>query len=518
MPPAEIRCVQRVGDRLEPRLLAAADHPWLTALLGEYARFEGRSWGELRERMVEDLPCPSPPGPRAAAWAVLDRLGSRRPPVPGVVPRQLRLALALAAQRARDEETPWDRQAVLEEVGSSERLTPEQVERALFSDLPEEQIVVLPEPLPDAPTLALMVNLASVQALLRRALSVRLVLEGQARAVVRQAQLARLLCHVREEPGHAQGWEMEISGALALFRRTLLYGRRLAALVPMLQWCQRFELEARCLVDGREGIFTLATGAPIFPGPAPRTFDSKIEARFARDFSRLTTAWDILREPEPIQAGERLMFPDFALTSRADPGRRWLLEIVGFWTPAYLERKLEDLARAGRADLLLCIDEDLAVGQDDLPAGVPVLRFRKRVDAQAVLDVLEGRAAPAPASHPSGTWEDLTAHDLFLDYAGRRPASDPIHARLAALAPGQPLQLTAQGPWVLLADTSGAPLAALSRRAAERWRPRLGQVQAARLTAVLERRADQSAPAYRGLLRVARWRVPLAEVLDAGSG
>jgi hypothetical protein len=339
---------------------------------------------------------------------------------------------------------------------------------------------------------------------------VRLVLEGQARAVVRQARLSGLLCHVHEEPSTTRRWVMEVSGAMALFRRTLLYGRRLAALVPALQWCQRYELHARCLVDGREGAFTLSTGAPIFPGPAPQVFDSQVEARFARDFRRLTTAWDLLREPEPVRVGERLFFPDFALTSRSDPSQRRLLEIVGFWTPAYLERKLDDLARAGRADLLLCIDEDLAVGQSDLPPGMPVLRFRRRVDAQAVLDALEARPAPAPV--PDSAWEAITVRDLFLDFAGRRPPGDPIHARLAALSPGQPLRIIARGPWVLLGDEAGLALAALSRPAAERWRPRLDQVRAVRLAAILERRAEQSGPGYRGLLRVARWRVPLAEV------
>src|SRR2546427_5183295 len=50
-----------------------------------------------------------------------------------------------------------------------------------------------------------------------------------------------------------------------------------------------------------------------------------------------------------VQAGGTLIFPDFALRHRAD-GRRWLVEIVGFWTRDYVERKLALLRVAGLQD------------------------------------------------------------------------------------------------------------------------------------------------------------------------
>jgi predicted nuclease of restriction endonuclease-like RecB superfamily len=45
--------------------------------------------------------------------------------------------------------------------------------------------------------------------------------------------------------------------------------------------------------------------------------------------------------PPPVrQRVEELIFPDFALQLRSDPGQRWLLEIAGFWTPDDVSRKL----------------------------------------------------------------------------------------------------------------------------------------------------------------------------------
>jgi len=82
-----------------------------------------------------------------------------------------------------------------------------------------------------------------------------------------------------------------------------------------------------------------------------------VEERFAREFRRLAPVWDVTREPEPIAAGGTLIFPDFALRHRSDLAREWLLEIVGFWTPDYVARKLALYRSAGLPNLILCIDE-----------------------------------------------------------------------------------------------------------------------------------------------------------------
>ncbi|OGK93935.1 MAG: hypothetical protein A2X51_12945 [Candidatus Rokubacteria bacterium GWC2_70_24] len=118
---------------------------------------------------------------------------------------------------------------------------------------------------------------------------------------------------------------------------------------------------------------------------APRQSDSLVEECFAREFRHLAPEWDVVREPEPIAADGRLIFPDLALQLRSDPARRWLPEIVGFWTPDYVARKLA-LSRSARlSNLILCIDGDRNWSEADLPPGALVVRFRRRVDAAAVL-------------------------------------------------------------------------------------------------------------------------------------
>lgn len=66
-----------------------------------------------------------------------------------------------------------------------------------------------------------------------------------------------------------------------------------------------------------------------------------------------------------------------------------MLEIVGYWTPEYVSRKLEALRAAGLHDFILCIDEARRCSDADFPSHARVLRFRRKVDASRVLEIIE---------------------------------------------------------------------------------------------------------------------------------
>jgi predicted nuclease of restriction endonuclease-like RecB superfamily len=76
---------------------------------------------------------------------------------------------------------------------------------------------------------------------------------------------------------------------------------------------------------------------------------------------RLETPWTLEREVEVIDLKGTVFLPDFALRH---PDRRTIyVEIVGFWYPNYLKRKLEKVRRAGLPDLILAVSERLKWGR-----------------------------------------------------------------------------------------------------------------------------------------------------------
>lgn len=369
------------GDVVVPHFLGEADLPWLRVLLDDVDRFTGRPQRELDHRLCEPPPDGCPAGKRRLAIHVLRRLlrSRRRSAVP---PPRARAAVFGAAA------TGCGRAEALATVATKLGVTIPELEESLFGDLPgERRVVPLEKPLSPL-ELALRANLALAQGLLFRATSVSIEAEGNARTLVRHAKLRGLICTVAAR-GSSGNAVLEVSGPFALFRRTLVYGRALGELLPLCAWCDRFRLRARCLLRDRSLQLELVSGDPIFPSDEPRRFDSQVEERFARDFGRLARDWDVVREPEPIAAAGTLIFPDFALQHRHEAARRCLLEIVGFWTADYVERKLAQYCAAGLSNLILCIDDQRDCADGDLPTGAIVIRYRRRIDAQAVLTALE---------------------------------------------------------------------------------------------------------------------------------
>ncbi|MCP3915034.1 MAG: DUF790 family protein [bacterium] len=395
--PALARCRVRDGIVL-PQWFTERDHPWIRDLIETYTTFVGAPRQVLDERLARssDGPC-STPGWRIAAH-VLDKLFQSEI-VSAAEPRVVRAVVFRTSATRPPREEALARAA--EELG----ISIESVESSMLADLPGERRIRPPDEPVHASTVALRCNLAIAQAALKHSSHVAITLEGHARAVVRHAKLRGLICTVSRSSKDDRV-VLEVSGPLALFRSTALYGRHLAELVPILSWARSFRLEAQCELRHGAGRLTLGPADPIPPSQSPRLYDSLLEQRFARDFTRATRDWELVREPEPVAVDDTLIFPDFAMTHTRNAKRRWLLEIAGFWTTGYIEQKLRRLRACGLTNLILCVDSSRDCGQSRLLPNCPVIRFRKRIDVTEVLAVIETQRPEfesRPGPTPDGT-------------------------------------------------------------------------------------------------------------------
>ncbi|HKU49922.1 MAG TPA: DUF790 family protein [Nitrososphaera sp.] len=125
-----------------------------------------------------------------------------------------------------------------------------------------------------------------------------------------------------------------------------------------------------------------APSSASFSSSPLSSFDSLVEEKFARRFNEVagdSSGWTLVREPDPlVLADGRAFIPDFMFEKY---GRRVYLEIVGFWTPEYLQRKLQKIeqvmsrasitnnndnttagttAEGKEVDLFIAINEELA--------------------------------------------------------------------------------------------------------------------------------------------------------------
>ncbi|MFI5384336.1 MAG: DUF790 family protein, partial [Methanosarcina thermophila] len=109
-------------------------------------------------------------------------------------------------------------------------------------------------------------------------------------------------------------------------------------------------------------------------------YDSKLEQMFG---SLSLGSWEIIREPTILKAGRHAFVPDFALQRN---GIKVYLEIVGFWTPEYLENKVKKL-RQVKKPVILLIDRKLKCSEKDFPSQ-EVIFFDKKIPANEVMKIL----------------------------------------------------------------------------------------------------------------------------------
>jgi predicted nuclease of restriction endonuclease-like RecB superfamily len=375
---------------LVPRYLTERDDVWVREVLEDLDGLVGREAREVAAaftgRVLETARSGgASPKAIAGVWHVCSRIWELRTRAP-LRPRVVRRTAFEEGARCATREEALD--AAAERLGACK----EQLLSSLFADRASARRLHAPTDLPSPREVVLRYNLSLLQGLLLRATGLDVLARSHVRSVVRFAKLRRLLCTY---DAVQDGLRISLSGPLSIFHNTTKYGYALANFVPAAIATPGWSIEARCLVAGESATLRTNSAGPIASTHTlPKDFDSAVERRLARDVRRLGTDWDLVRETEVVHAGGRIFFPDFTLVRGND---RILVEIVGYHTPEYLTSKLRVLREAGLTRRIVCVDESLACDSGDVCAGA-VLRYRKNVDAGALIDAAERMATAHGAS------------------------------------------------------------------------------------------------------------------------
>jgi hypothetical protein len=389
--------VSRRGGGYHPAFVDSDDESLAAELLDVYRAHVGERRSTV-EAAVEELERDADDFKLVRGFAaLLDREATfeTRAPLP---PERVRRT-AFEAAEAVSVATEGERRRAVARAADALGAGVDDVEASLYADRARNQVLTAFDSPWDAADLLARYNLSLAQTALFDATEVR-VRSSDPRALVSAVKRLRLMYEIRRTD---DGREVVVTGPDALFRRTRRYGTAFARLLRTLVSTPEWRLEATVDDRGTERELVLSGDVLEPPGDDPiaePTFDSGVEADFAARFSGLDLDWAVTREPEPLATGNRVMIPDFAFDYRpegaregtefdsAPEGFRVYFEIVGFWTPDYVEKKLRQLSDVEDVELLVAVDESLGVGEAVEARDHRVVTYTGRVRLKDVVDVL----------------------------------------------------------------------------------------------------------------------------------
>ncbi|WP_337885068.1 DUF790 family protein [Fischerella thermalis] len=277
-------------------------------------------------------------------------------------------------------------------------ILPEQVRDGLYADLSENRILTNFEP-PKPEELLHRYNLSQVQGVFYRAsqlvLNAHRNVPGEYKLLFRYLKLFQLMAYIEGDADH--GFTITIDGPTSLFNPSTRYGLAIAKLIPALLHVTKWSLSATLQVRDfytetwKTGRFTLNSECGLVTHyPPGKPYDSMIEASFADKWDALKSCWALEREVDLIPIPGSVMIPDFRLVH--PDGRSFLLEIIGYWRPEYLQKKFAQVRRAQCDNLILAISERLnldkvGVKLNDVPARI--VWFKDKLLPKSILAVIE---------------------------------------------------------------------------------------------------------------------------------
>ena len=274
-----------------------------------------------------------------------------------------------------------------------------EIEAGLYADLQENRILTQFEaPIPES--LLHRYNLSQVQGIFYHASNVVINAHrndpGEYKLLFRYIKLFQLMAYIEGDAD--TGFTLTMDGPASLFKASTRYGLALAKMIPALlhvtKWSLQAKLQNRDQYSGnvKIGKFNLASDRCdlVSHYPPGKPYDSMLEASFAKSWAKAKTEWRLEREVDLIPLPGSVMIPDFRLVH--PNGREFLLEIVGYWRPEYLQKKFYQVRSGDTKNLILAVSERLnlekaGVKFTDLPNRL--IWFKNKLNPKQVLEILD---------------------------------------------------------------------------------------------------------------------------------
>ncbi len=404
--------VSRRGGRYRPEFIGREARPLAARVIGTYQDHVDRPRNELDEAVEAIEQDESDFKLVRGLAALLDREATFET-VARLPPERTRRRVFEAAEQI-GVATSDEREQALIKTGEKMGVETEAVESSLYADRECNQRLTAFDCRWDPETLIEQYNLSLAQTALFDATEIRLT-SSDPRGLISTIKRLGLMYEIEradsgEESAEPTERTVVITGPDRLFRRTRRYGTAFARLLRSVATHEEWELRATIDDRGSDRELVLNPRDVSVPGVEPvaePSYDSGVEQDFAARFEALDLDWELRREPDLLETGTSVMIPDFAFDYKFGAFRVYF-EVMGFWTPEYVEKKLGQLEAVEDVELIVAVDDSLGVGEEIEATDHRAIPYTKTVRLKDVVDVLREYETKLVEASTAGLPETIT--------------------------------------------------------------------------------------------------------------
>lgn len=117
-------------------------------------------------------------------------------------------------------------------------------------------------------------------------------------------------------------------------------------------------------------------------------YENPIFERLKKDWEKSPVDWNLQENKEIIDLGKTAFVPDFVMLSNND--EKIYLDVLGFWTPKSLQKRLEEFKAANFNKFILAVWQELRGSRDEpLWTSENVVFFKSKLEPQMLVENAE---------------------------------------------------------------------------------------------------------------------------------
>ena len=385
----------RRGDKIVPQLIKTDDAGYLrdaAVLIEIFDELTGKTRGELERELEEYVGAGTDYRIlRGLIKLLTDRceFATAAPAEPVEIRRRVFLEARKFQPVMPDSET---KNKVLETAAAEFDSDAPTIFANLYADLSAQQKLSKFDSIAPADLLD-RYNLAQAQALLYKCVEMKILIAPSDAANYRH--IFGWIKHfglIHTITGNsADGYEIRLTGAASLFHRSQKYGIQMSVFLPALLLCKNWKMRAEISQKEKGTVFYELTSEQTeltsCYSDEPEYVNPDIE-KLRKNWDKSSGEWQLKENRKVIDLGKTAFIPELILI--APNGKKIHLDVLGFWTPKSLQKRLHEFAEANYKKFIIAASSELRGSREEpLWTSANVIFYKTKLEPRLLIETAE---------------------------------------------------------------------------------------------------------------------------------